>query len=179
MPIRSAPSTVPVIETERLLLRGHTLDDFDDSAALWADPEVTRFIGGEPQTREEAWTRLLRYVGHWSVMGFGYWVVTDREAGRFAGEIGFAEFRRAIDPPIEGMPEMGWVLAGWARGRGFATEAVRAALDWSTAHFGPDQRTVCLIAPGNVASIRVAEKCGYARTGEADFHGHPTLVFAR
>ncbi len=175
----SAPSTVPVIETERLLLRGHTLDDFGDSAALWADPEVTRFIGGVPQTREEAWTRLLRYVGHWSVMGFGYWVVTDRESGRFAGEVGFAEFRRAIAPPIEGMPEIGWVLARWARGRGFATEAVRAAVAWGTAHFGPDQRTVCLIAPENLASIRAAEKCGYARSGEADVHGQPILVFAR
>jgi RimJ/RimL family protein N-acetyltransferase len=178
MQSRSAP-TVPVIETERLVMRGHRLDDFDDSSALWADPEVTRFIGGKPQTREEAWTRLLRYIGHWSVMGYGYWVVTERATGRFAGEVGFAEYRRAMEPSIEGTPEIGWVLAGWARGQGYATEAVRGAVMWGEANFGPGQRTVCIIAPGNLASIRVAEKCGYARVGEAAFHGLPTLLFSR
>jgi RimJ/RimL family protein N-acetyltransferase len=174
-----SPATVPVIETERLVMRGHRLGDFDDSAALWADPEVTRFIGGKPQTREEAWTRLLRYIGHWSVMGYGYWVVTERASGRFVGEVGFAEYRRAMEPSIEGTPEIGWVVAGWARGRGFATEAVRGAVSWGEARFGRDQRTVCIIAPGNLVSIRVAEKCGYQRIGEASFHGQPTLLFAR
>lgn len=65
---------VPTLETERLILRGHGVDDFGDSAAMWAEPEVVRHIGGRPFTREESWSRLLRYIGHWSALGFGYWV---------------------------------------------------------------------------------------------------------
>ena len=64
---------VPVIETERLRLRGHTLADFADSAAMWAEDAVTRLLGGRPLTEEEVWTRLLRYVGHWALQGYGYW----------------------------------------------------------------------------------------------------------
>ena len=54
---------VPIIETERLKLRGHWLGDFASSAAMWADPVVYRYVGGKPHTEEESWTRLLRYVG--------------------------------------------------------------------------------------------------------------------
>jgi RimJ/RimL family protein N-acetyltransferase len=63
---------VPVIETQRLILRGHRLEDFDALAAMWADPHVARFIGGKPATQEESWARLLRYAGHWRLLGFGY-----------------------------------------------------------------------------------------------------------
>jgi RimJ/RimL family protein N-acetyltransferase len=55
---------VPTLRTERLILRAPTLDDFADSLAMWADPTVTRFIGGRPHTKEEVWSRLLRYIGH-------------------------------------------------------------------------------------------------------------------
>lgn len=65
---RPQPATPnpPAIETERLTLRGHRLEDFAESAAMWADPEVTRYISGRPFSAEEIWARLLRYVGHWS-----------------------------------------------------------------------------------------------------------------
>lgn len=55
---------VPILETERLRLRAHRLDDFAASAAMWADPIVTRYTVGKPQTSEEVWSRLLRYIGH-------------------------------------------------------------------------------------------------------------------
>ena len=74
---------VPVLETERLKLRGHRLDDFIASAAMWADPNVTRHIGGKPLTEEESWTKFLRYVGHWALLGFGYWVVEEKATGSF------------------------------------------------------------------------------------------------
>jgi RimJ/RimL family protein N-acetyltransferase len=175
----SAMPAVPAIDTERLSLRGHTLDDFEASTALWSDPEVTRYIGGRPQSREEVWTRLLRYIGHWSLLGFGYWVVRERGSARFIGEVGLAEYRREIDPPIEGAPEAGWVMAPAARGKGYATEAVRAALAWGASAFGPAQRTVCIIDPGNLASIRVAEKVGFALAGEASYRHEPSLLFER
>src|SRR5262249_50280982 len=150
---------IPIVETERLILRGHTADDFPACAAMWADPAVVRYIGNQPSTGEQTWARLLRYVGHWALFGFGFWAIVDRATGTFAGEIGLADFKREIDPPIVDL-ETGWVLAPWAHGRGYATEGLRAVLAWSDAKLGP-RPTACIIEPENLASVRVAEKCGY------------------
>ena len=121
---------VPVIETERLILRGHRMEDFRDCAAMWALPEVVRYIGGKPFSGEEVWARLLRYVGHWQWMGFGFWALEEKATGAFAGELGFAEFKRELEPSIQGIPEIGWVLAPHAHGKGYATEAVQAVVAW-------------------------------------------------
>jgi RimJ/RimL family protein N-acetyltransferase len=169
---------VPVIETARLKLRGHRLDDFIPCAAMWADPTVTRHIGGKPFTEEESWTRLLRYVGHWALLGFGYWVVEEKAMGSFAGEIGFANYKRKLEPSLNGVPEIGWVLATEAQGRGYATEAARAVVAWGDAHLG-SSRTVCIIHPENLQSIRVAEKCGYREVLRTTYRGQPTTVFHR
>ncbi|HXR17454.1 MAG TPA: GNAT family N-acetyltransferase [Terriglobales bacterium] len=169
---------VPVIETTRLILRGHRLDDFPDCAAMWADPIVTRHIGGRPFTEEETWARFLRYVGHWSVLGFGYWAIEEKDTATFVGELGFADFKRDIMPSLKGMPELGWVLASRAHGKGYATEAVRAAVAWGKAHFGA-ARTCCIIHPENLASIRVAEKCGYQEFQRTTYKGHTTIMFAQ
>jgi RimJ/RimL family protein N-acetyltransferase len=167
----------PPLDTERLTLRGHTLADFPECAALWGDPDVTRHIGGRAFTREESWSRHVRYVGHWALLGFGYWVAREKSTGRFVGEVGLAEYKRDIAPPFEGTPEAGWVLAPWSHGKGFATEAVRAVLAWADANLGP--RTVCIIDPPNVASIRVAEKCGYREIARATYKGGPALLLER
>ena len=86
----AAISTVPLLETERLRLRGHRLEDLSDSAAMWADPRVTQYIRPRPFTAEESWARLLRYIGHWALLGFGYWVIEEKATGKFIGECGFA-----------------------------------------------------------------------------------------
>jgi RimJ/RimL family protein N-acetyltransferase len=169
---------VPVLETTRLTMRGHRMEDFVHSAAMWADPAVTRYVGGKPLTEEEAWTRFLRYLGHWALCGFGYWVVEERETGRFAGEVGFADYKRDLQPSLKGTPEIGWVLASHAHGKGYATEAVQAAVAWGDAHLGA-ARTACIIAPENVASIRVAEKCGYREWQRATYKGNSTLMYVR
>jgi len=174
---RSA-TQVPVLETERLRMCGHRLEDFADCAAMWADPVVTRHIGGKPFSEEEVWTRLLRYVGHWTLMGFGYWAIEERDTGNFVGELGFADYKRDIVPSIKGVPELGWALVSRVHGKGYATEAVRAAVAWGEAHFGP-ARTVCIIHPENLASIRVAEKCGYQEFQRTTYKGHPTIIFDR
>jgi RimJ/RimL family protein N-acetyltransferase len=173
-----ATGEIPVVETVRLRLRAHLLEDFADCAAMWADPIVTRFIGGKPFSEEDAWSRFLRHIGHWSMMGFGYWVAEEKDTGSFIGELGFADFKRDIQPSLKGTPEMGWALVSKVHGKGYATEAVRAALAWGDAHFGSG-RTVCIIHPENLASIRVAEKCGYKEFQRSTYKGHPTIMFAR
>jgi RimJ/RimL family protein N-acetyltransferase len=144
---------------------------------MWADPLVIRYIGGKPLSQEESWTRLLRYVGHWWLLGFGYWVAEEKATGKFVGEIGFADYKRDLEQ-LKGVPEIGWVLASAAHGKGYATEAVRAVVEWGDAHF-ERARTACIIAPDNLASIRVAEKCGYRQTQVATYKGHSTLMFER
>ncbi len=174
----SASDLVPVLETGRLVLRGHRLDDFADSFALWSDAHVTRFIGGRPSTREEAWGRLLRYIGHWSLLGFGYWAVEEKATGRFIGETGFAEGKRDIEPSLEGIPEAGWAMSPQVHGKGYATEAVQAAIAWGDRHFG-SARTACIIAPENAPSIRVAEKCGYREFLRTTYKDNPTIMYVR
>ncbi|MET1026462.1 MAG: GNAT family N-acetyltransferase [Dongiaceae bacterium] len=174
---RQISQGTPVIETERLVLRGHRLDDFENCIALWADPIVTRHIGGRPFSAEEVWARLLRYVGHWTLLGYGYWVIEEKAAGRFIGELGFADFRREIEPPLD-MPELGWILAPHAHGKGYATEAVRAAMAWGEQHFG-SQQTTCIIDPENLPSLRVAERCGYREIRRVTYKNGPMIVFTR
>jgi RimJ/RimL family protein N-acetyltransferase len=170
--------TVPTLATERLILRCHTLADYPDCLALWGDPVVTRYIGGTPLSPEDVWSRLLRYIGHWAALGFGYWVAREEASGLFVGEVGFADYRRAIEPGFDGTPEIGWVLSPSAWGKGFATEAVSAVVAWGDRHFGA-QRTVCIIDPQHVASLRVATKCGYGEYGRADYKGQPRILLAR
>ena len=179
-PRATTPSVMspPALETARLAMRPHAAGDFGDCAAMWGDPDVTRHIGGRPLTPEEVWGRVLRYAGLWALLGYGYWVLRERESGRFVGEVGLADFRRELDPPADAAPELGWVLAPWAHGLGFATEAVRAALAWGDAHLRPARYT-CLIAPANAPSIRVAVKCGFRETRAAAYRGAETLVFER
>lgn len=169
---------IPVLETPRLVLRAHRLDDFPACAAMWADPVVTRHIGGQPSTEQQAWARMTGYLGHWSLMNFGYWAIEERASGRYIGEIGFADFKRDIDASLRDIPELGWALVPPAHGKGYATEALRAVLQWGDARFGP-REFLCLIDLGNAASIRVAEKCGFARLRETSYRGGTTVVFFR
>lgn len=169
---------IPQLVTERLILRRHVTSDFDDCAAMWADPEITRFIGGQPLAREDVWMRVLRHIGHWAVCGYGFWVVEDRASRRFVGEVGLADFKRALVPSLDGSPECGWVLAAWAHGSGYATEAVSAALAWADRELAASS-TAALIDPTNVASIRVAEKCGYRRAELTTYKGDPAQLFRR
>jgi len=174
-----AVSNVPPLDTDRLTMRGHALEDFVEYTAMWGNPKVTRHVGGRPFSREECWTRLLRNVGHWHLSGFGYWVVREKSSGRFVGEVGFADLKRDLVPSVEGFPEIGWVLAPWSYGQGFATEAARAAVSWIDPNLAPPKRTVCLIDTDNTASLRVAAKLGYREFTRTMYKGQPVIVFDR
>ncbi len=169
---------VPDIETDRLILRAHRLDDFPALAAMWGDPAVARFIGGRPLTREECWARLLRYAGHWELLGFGFWAVQWKDDARLIGDVGFANWERDISPSLDGLPEAGWVFSTEAHGRGIATEAVNAALTWMDEHFDA-KPTVCIIGPENAASIRVAQKAGFREHCRSVFRGSEVIQLRR
>ena len=168
---------VPILETERLRLRGHTRADFEASAAMWAEPEVERYIRAKPSTREESWARLIRYHGLWPMLDFGYWLVEDKQTGRFLGEVGFGDFLREIEPSFNGAPEQGWVIAPWAQGKGLAREAVAATLVWADTNLRGD--FVCMIAPENTPSLRVAARAGYREFARTNYKDGQTVLLRR
>jgi RimJ/RimL family protein N-acetyltransferase len=121
---------------------------------------------------------LLRYRGLWPLFGYGYWAVREKASGRYAGDLGFADFRRELEPPVACAPEAGWVFAGWARGRGYAREAFGAALAWFD-HTGAHHCCHCLVDEENAASLRLAAHHGFAALRSVYFKGAPTLLLTR
>jgi RimJ/RimL family protein N-acetyltransferase len=175
---RGMKTSIPVIQTERLTLRGHELKDFALCRAMWADEITTKYTIGKPSTEQQTWMRVLAYRGHWELMGFGYWAIEEKKSGHYVGELGFADFKREITPSIQGQPEMGWALAPSAHGQGYATEAITAALGWADQNLKAD-KTVCIINPGNQRSIKLAGEFGFKTVTETNFMGAQVTLFSR
>ena len=153
--------TVPEIETERLLLRAFTPDDFEAFAAMRADAEVMRFIGqAGPRTREQAREWLEENERGWIETRFGIWAVVEKANGELAGWCGLAR----LDGTEE--VEVGYGLGRRAWGRGLATEAARASLRYGFERLGL-RRIVAVVYPANHASRHVVEKLGlrYVKVG--------------
>ncbi len=109
---------------------------------MWADPIVTKYISGRPSTVQQTWSRLLTYVGHWNLMGFGYWAIEEKSSGDFVGEAGLADFKRDIAASMKGSPELGFALVPRVHGKGYATEAVRGVLSWADVNIAQAQERV-------------------------------------
>ena len=177
-PASDSVSEAPVLETERLVIRPFRVTDLEAMAASLADPEVVRHLSGTPQSREEAWRRMLASPGLWTLLGYGYWAVERRSDGAWLGQVGFADFKRDMTPSIEGLPEMGWIFARHAQGQGYASEAVAAALAWADTALRA-REIVAIIAPENAPSIRVAEKAGFDEIVEARYRDETILLLRR
>ncbi len=174
----SEPRLAPVIETARLRLRGHRADDLAACLPLWNDPIVTRFIGGRSYTQEEVWQRVQRYAGSWVLLGHGFWVIADKASDGLIGEIGIMDAKREIEPPFGDDRELGWALAPDAHGKGYASEALAAVLDWEKQVFNAPF-LVALIDPDNTPSIRLAEKFGFSERARSVYKNVPTIQFER
>jgi RimJ/RimL family protein N-acetyltransferase len=147
------------IETARLLLHVPVVDDLDHWAALGADPEATRFLGGT-WSRSIAWRLLCTNAGSWSLFGFGQFSVVEKVTGRWIGRVGLWQ------PEGWPGPEVGWALLSEAWGQGYATEAAEAAMDFAVETLGWPEVIHC-INPANAASIRLAERLGSRYAGTA------------
>jgi len=145
------------IETERLILRPTRAEDFDGWAALMADPESARHIGGQ-QPRAVAWRGFLSMAGAWAIQGYGMFSVIEKSSGRWIGRLG------PWQP--DGWPgtEVAWGLLRDAWGKGYAPEGAAAAIDWAFEHLGWAE-VIHTIAPDNVASQSVARKLGSSLRG--------------
>jgi RimJ/RimL family protein N-acetyltransferase len=168
----------PTIETPRLRLRAFRSSDLEAQAEAMSDEGVVRHLGGRPFSREETWRKILASPGLWVLLGYGYWAVERLEDDLYLGQVGFADFKRDMQPGIEFTPEMGWIFAPRAQGQGYAAEAVLAALAWADETLNAPE-IVAIIDHENARSIRLAEKAGFDRREEALYKGEPILLFRR
>ncbi len=159
---------IPTLDSERLVLRAITGEDFEPMAAFYADP-VSSFYGG-PCDREEAWRKFAVYPGHWHLRGYGPWALERKDDGRFIGLCG----PWYPDGWVE--PEITWALTVDAHGQGFATEAARRALRAVYEQFGW-RTAVSVISVRNTASIAVAERAGATREAEITYRYGPGYLY--
>jgi RimJ/RimL family protein N-acetyltransferase len=162
---------VPVLATERLVLRAFTPHDFEPFATIVSDPEVVRYVDdGAPISREECWRGMALFLGHWHLRGYGWWAVEERRSGEFLGRIGL------YNP--EGWPgiEIGWLLRRDAWGAGLATGGATAALNYAFDLVGVSH-VISLIDPRNTSSIRVAEKIGEHYERDLEHKGKAVVVY--
>lgn len=140
------------IETDRLILRLPQASDFEGYAELYGDEDAARHIGGA-LPRAAAWRKFLQMPGAWAIQGFAMFSVVDKASGEWLGQLG------PWQP--EGWPgtEVGWSFRRATWGRGYATEAAVAAIDWAFDTLGWDEVIHC-IDPENLASRRLAERLG-------------------
>jgi RimJ/RimL family protein N-acetyltransferase len=146
-----------LIETPRLILRLPRTEDLDGWAAMMADEEAAKFIGGV-MPRSVSWRGMMTIIGSWHALGFGMFSVIEKSTGRWVGRLG---------PWMpDGWPgtEVGWAIARDCWGRGYAPEGAQAATQWAFEHLGWD-RVIHCIDPANVASQVVARKLGSRNLG--------------
>ena len=170
--------SAPTLETERLILRDFTKRDLDAHAATLGDEEVMRHIGGKPVNREDSWRRLCGGIGMWSLVGMGPWAVELKSDGRMVGHCGFFQFERDMTPSILGEPEMGWIFDRSVHGQGIAFEACSAALRWAEHEIEADSYPA-IIDLDNVPSMKLAERLGFVRQGDATYRDAPIAFFRR
>ena len=168
----------PTLETERLTLRAFRAEDLEPLAAMWADEAVVRFIGGQKLSREDTWRRSLAACGQWPYTDWGYWIADLKSSGEVVGQLGFADFKRDMEPSIEGEPELGYVFSPKVHGQGIAHEACAAVLEWADATLSAASYPA-IISPGNTASVRLAERLGFERAPDGVYRGELITLFRR
>lgn len=151
---------MPTLETERLILRPMLVSDADDMYDYAHREEVTRYLLWSPHASKKNTVDFLRYIRTRYGLGDFYdWAVVEKESGRMIGTCGFT----SIDLE-NGVGEIGYVINPDFSGRGYATEAARAVIEYGFGELSL-HRIQCRFMKGNDASLRVAEKLGMTFEG--------------
>jgi len=163
----------PVIETPRLMLRQWRSEDVAPYTAMLSDPATARYITVEGKPVEDemtGWRHTVVMAGHWAIHGAGMFAVEEKHSGTFVGRVG------PWFPPVWPDFEVGWGIAKDARGKGYASEAATAAIDWAFANFEIAQVIHC-IDRENVGSQGVARRLGALKGKQIELFGHPADIW--
>lgn len=155
------------IETERLILRPLRRSDLEELVALHRQPSVIEFLG--PLSRTQARERLDMGEQAWRLYGYDLLAIIERSTGRFVGRVGLRYWLQFSET------EVGWALRHEATGKGYATEAGRACLQWGFGDFALPYIT-SMIRPDNSRSLGVARRLGMQRIRDDVLLGFPVIV---
>jgi RimJ/RimL family protein N-acetyltransferase len=168
----------PVLVTERLELWRPRAGDREGLRALIEPPKVRRFLGGMDPDDHDVFMRLLRNAGSWSLYGYGTFSVRERGKTGIVGNCGVFHSWRGFGRGLDDVAEAGWIIGQSAWGRGYAQEAMQAALAWFEREHG-GKATLCMIEEGHLASEAVAAKLGYEPCDRYEEQGEPALLIYR
>lgn len=161
-------SLIPTLETDRLLLRAQTMDDWQAYASLMMSEHAAEM--GGPHTLEDAWGLFCHDLAQWPLLGTGALMIEARDSGECLGQTGISY------GPLFPEHELGWFLFPGAKGKGYAFEAAGALRDWG---FGARGLTMIVshIDPDNHRSRKLAERLGAELVSDPDRPGPEVLVY--
>jgi len=166
----------PTLETERLVLRPFHESDLDAYTAVLQTAEVRASLHlPDGVGRYDAWSSMAQQLGQWELRGTGQWALEEKVTGAFVGRAGLHRPERADWPGIE----VGWALHPGAWGKGYATEAGAASVDYAFAHHDVDAIYSCILGE-NTRSQAVARRLGFTPWEErvlSHFPEMPHVVF--
>jgi len=167
-----------VLTTARLRLEPMADAHLDGLNAVNADPEVMRYISGQPETRQQTQDMITRVQARWAQFGYSWWTFIERETGEVVGAGCVQNLRREASPLSDpACPlELGWRLRRDRHGRGYASEAAFAMGDWAIAKFQPPE-LLAVCEPANAASSNVMKRIGMHDRGLQRWYGKDMATF--
>ncbi|MEM9500032.1 MAG: GNAT family N-acetyltransferase [Pseudomonadota bacterium] len=150
---------VPVLETERLILRAPKMEDFNAIADMLLGPRGKYY--GDCKTRDEVWGEFIQLTATWYLSGFGAWTAVDKATGETRG------FFHIGAEPGDQEPELGYVVAQDVEGQGFAYEACAAVRDVALRDFALGS-LVSYVDAANTRSVALARRLGGTRDAKAE-----------
>lgn len=167
-------SAGPLLRTDRLELWQPRVGDLQGLVELIAPEETRRFLGPTEPNAKGQFARLLRHAGSWSLYGYGTFFVRERGSDRLIGSCGMFHSWRGFGQGMDDVPEAGWIIHPDCWGKGYAGEAMRAALAWFDTTHG-ERRIAAMIEETNAASQKVAKLLGFAECGR-QWHEDARLI---
>lgn len=160
------------LETPKLIIREFQIDDCQSLAPILANPQVMKFSPTGPLSTAQTQEKIENFMASYTKYGFGKWAVILKETGSIIGYCGLAV--EILDGQEE--TEIGYRLDEPFWGKGFATEAASAALQHSLTNLKISD-IIGIVAPENVASVRVLKKLGMRCDRQTVFHGFNVDIY--
>ncbi len=151
----------PFITTERLELWQPRAGEYAQLFEIVSDPQTRKYLGSKAPSLSDSYARELRNAGSWALFGYGNFIIRLRGQDAVMGICGVFRSFRGFGKGLDDVPEAGWIIHRNHWGKGYAREAMSAALDWFDRAHGP-QRIGCMIEEGHDVSLRLAERLGFA-----------------